>query len=195
MGNNHSHLHASPSSSPQLIRVKFNGFHSISHSSLPSTNISSSSTASGAVSAAVASPIAPSYILYSFTISYQRYIWKISKRFSEIKSLRKYLISSAERIETGESILEIEFPKNIFRINTKPNKLLERGEMCARFIEIVGSHEHILRDIKFRRFLEIGRVGFSPHLYSHPFICLVFFVSSSGKKRKRWLSENGDSSL
>ena len=168
MGNHSSSLLAS-SSSRLLIRVHFNDFHSISSSS-PSPSISSSSLATPAAdtSPSVTFPTS-SYILYTFTISYQRYIWKISKRFSEIKALRKYLLSSAESPAAQALILDIEFPKNHFRINSKPNKLLERGELCARFIETIGSHEHILRDLRFRRFLEIGRVA-SPLCYL-PFIC------------------------
>jgi hypothetical protein len=164
MGN--SHLHGSPSppsSSCLLIRVQFNEFHSVSPSFPSSPVISSSSSLSAptATSASVTVPIS-SYIIYSFTISYQRYIWKISKRFSEIKALRKSLLSSTDSSELQTLILEIEFPKNHFRINSKPNKLLERGELCARFIETIGSHEQILRDLRFRRFLEIGRVVSRP---------------------------------
>lgn len=100
-----------------------------------------------------------SYILYIFTISYQRYVWKISRRFSEIKAIRKYLLQISDSI--SDFILKLNFPKNHFRIITKPNRLLERGELCARFIELLGSNETILKDFRFRRFLGIGKVSSS----------------------------------
>jgi hypothetical protein len=104
------------------------------------------------------------YILFIFTISYQRYSWRLSKRFSEIKSIRRYLSQSL----FSEFVQQIPFPKNLFRIQNQPNKLLERGQLIAHFLEAVGSQEEILRDAQFRRFLEIGTVS---RLF---FLCLPF---------------------
>jgi hypothetical protein len=144
MGNNSSPALSAAPPHLLLIRVQFHEFREI-NGNLTNTRLP--------------------YILFIFTISYQRYSWRLSKRFSEIKSIRRYLSQSL----FSEFVQQIPFPKNLFRIQSQPNKLLERGQLIAHFLEAVGSQEEILRDAQFRRFLEIGTVS-QLFFFCHSFI-------------------------
>lgn len=114
------------------------------------------------------------FIRYKIFLSYQRYRWFIYKRFSEIKLLRKYLLKYY-----FHEVINLIFPKNYFQINSKPNKLLERGKGIALFIQYVASYEKILNDPHFRRFLEIGMVFFSYLFLSYSFLISYFLFKLS----------------
>jgi hypothetical protein len=94
-----------------------------------------------------------SFIVYTFSVGYCRYQWKINKRFHEFKVLNKYL-----QKKYPNTMNEISLPSSTPFSSPSTDGLTKRGTDLAIWIEFITFNELIFDDKEVKIFLEIGAV-------------------------------------
>lgn len=98
-----------------------------------------------------------SFYVYTFTLGYRRYQWKIQKRFHEFKVLDKYLRKKYPNIM--DSSISLPYSSSIFSSTTTSDGLTKRGIDLAAYIEFITQNDSIFNDKEVKLFLEIGAVS------------------------------------
>lgn len=108
--------------------------------------------------------------MYQITLRHQRYSWKITKSFSEVKTLLRkvrYLktlgLSSAERkmLKLPSEMMEY-FRQFVCCDNRKERIITERAHNITRVLQYIVDTEKLWEDDSVKKFLEVGPRSFDP---------------------------------
>lgn len=91
---------------------------------------------------------------YKIEIKYSNYKWYIIKEYSNIKELRLYLLKNYKKYH-----LRLNIPIIKYKISLKEEKIKQKGQVITKYIQDLTSMKEIFHDIKFRQFIEIGKVS------------------------------------
>jgi hypothetical protein len=105
------------------------------------------------------------FVVYQFHLGYQRYEWRIFKRFNEVHELYSHMISKHRN-----TTRHIPFPPRYYQLwrTLEESTVKERGEKIAIYLETLATYQECLNDPKFWEFLEVGKV-------SEILMCFFFF--------------------
>jgi hypothetical protein len=138
MGNDSSVISIPPEDQERILHVRF-----VKHSTLDIPTIWLSGV-----------------VVFEFSVGFQRYTWKLFKRYKEVYELYSLLSDNFPSIK-GTS-----FPPRQFQLwkSLDESALLVRGESIAEYLETIAMFPEIMKSEIFWDFLEVSRKCFAPEL-------------------------------
>jgi hypothetical protein len=110
----------------------------------------------GYVSYPAKSSFSNPFVVYEFDVAYQRYRWRLKKRYHEA-----YSFYSSMFIKYGSLVHSSPFPPRQYQLwrELDDDTLLERGRQVSVYLESLGCYQQCLSDSDFWLFLEVGKVS------------------------------------